>query len=510
MSTTEDPLDRRSDPGQRAASSPRRTAPSRVLTGLSARALALAVLFVLLAEAVLFVPSTGRWLELELNDRLSDGHLAVRTLEELPSAMPNDRLTTELLDHVDAGLIAFRSPDRPKLVLFREPGLQVERSIDLRETGLLGLSFHAFQIMVAHEPDAMLRIVGLSPADPNAEIELLLDQTRIGFELRSYTARVAALSLFISLVTGLLLYLALGWLIVRPVLRLTRAMRAFADRPEVEQTARRESGRSDEIGDAFTQMQAMQDTVRSALNQNRRLASLGTGVAKISHDLRNLLTTSLLITDRMSASKDEGVSRAAPRLAESIEGAANLTHTIVQHVRDGMPALGVEAVVLKPFFGGVIDRIRQRWGPQGKVVSLVEDFDQPSLAFDPLQIERVLINLLDNSFEAGADKVDLRAEARETGLMIRIQDDGAGVPDAAVPHLFDAFKGSTKRSGTGLGLHNAAEIVQAHGGSVELVHTGQDGTEPTTFEIRLPMVRRDGGRGGSNSSSGGGGKPTDA
>ena len=94
--------------------------------------------------------------------------------------------------------------------------------------------------------------------------------------------------------------------------------------------------------------------------------------------------------------------------------------------------------------------------------------------------------------------------------MIRIQDDGAGVPDAAVPHLFDAFKGSTKRSGTGLGLHNAAEIVQAHGGSVELVHTGQDGTEPTTFEIHLPMVRRDGGRGGSGSSGGGGGKPTDA
>lgn len=147
----------------------------------------------------------------------------------------------------------------------------------------------------------------------------------------------------------------------------------------------------------------------------------------------------------------------------------------------------------------MIDRIRQRWGPQGKVVSLVEDFDLSSLAFDPLQIERVLINLLDNSFEAGADKVDLRAEAREGGLTIRVQDDGAGVPDAAVPHLFDAFKGSTKRSGTGLGLHNAAEIIQAHGGSIELLHTGQDGTEPTTFEIRLPEVRR--GRSGSGNSA---------
>ena len=485
-----------------------RATSSRVLTGLSARALALAVMFVLLAEAVLFVPSAGRWLEQELKDRLSDGHLAIRTLEELPSAMPNDRLTTELLDHVDAGLVAFRAPDRPKLVLFREPGLQVERSIDMREAGLLGLSYTAFQIMISHQPGAMLRVVGLSPADPNAEIELVLDQTRICLELRSYTARVAALSLFISLATGLLLYLALGWLIVRPVLRLTRAMRAFADHPEIEQTARRESGRSDEIGDAFNQLQAMQETVRAALTQNRRLASLGTGVAKISHDLRNLLTTSLLITDRMSASKDEGVVKAAPRLAESIERAATLTHTIVQHVRDGMPVLAVETVVLKPFFGGVIDRIRQRWGPQGKVVSLVEDFDLSSFTFDPLQIERVLINLLDNSFEAGADKVDLRAEAREGGLMIRVQDDGAGVPDAAVPHLFDAFKGSTKRSGTGLGLHNAAEIIQAHGGGIELLHTGQDGTEPTTFEIRLPEVRR--GRSGGGSGSGNSGQSGEA
>ncbi|RZO32180.1 MAG: HAMP domain-containing histidine kinase [Rhodospirillaceae bacterium] len=476
--------------GRLGGSNPNRRAvrPRRVLTGLSARALGLAVMFVLLAEAVLFVPSVGRWLEQELNDRLSDGHLAIRTLEELPSAMPNDRLTRELLDHVDAGLVAFRAPDRPKLALFQELGLQVDRSVDLRDTGLLRLSIIAFQIIFDHRPAATLRVVGLSPVDPNAEIELLLDQTRICRELRSYAARIAAFSLFISLVTGLLLYLALGWLIVRPVLRLSRAMRAFAKHPEIEQPGLQEAGRADEIGDAFTQMKAMQDTVRSALTQNRRLASLGTGVAKISHDLRNLLTTSLLITDRMSASKDEGVSRAAPRLAESIERAATLTHTIVQHVRDGLPALAVELVVLKPFFGGVIDRIRQRWGPQGKVVSLLEDFDITSLHFDPLQVERVLINLLDNSFEAGADQVDLRAEARESGLVICVQDNGAGVPDAAVPHLFDAFKGSTKRSGTGLGLHNAAEIVEAHGGRLRLVHTGQDGAELTTFEIQLPAV----------------------
>ena len=461
----------------------------RPLTGLSARALLLTVVFVLMAEAVLFMPSLGRWLEQELNDRLSDGHLAIRTLEVLPSAMPTGALTDELLDHVNADLVAFRSPGQPKLALFRDPTLRADRSIDLRTTNIIELSIVAWNLMLDHRPDAVLRVVGLSPADQMAEIELLLDQTRICTTLRSYALRIALLSMFVGLVTGFLLYLTLRWLIVRPVMRLTRAVQDFAEHPEVAHVPLKGTRRRDEIGYAFRQLDAMQDTVRAALTQNRRLASLGTGVAKISHDLRNLLTTSLLITERMQVSKDERVAKAAPRLAESIERAASLTHTIVQHARDGLPPLTVEEVVLKPFFGGVIDRVRQRWGPEGKVVSLIEDYQTDTTRLDPLQIERVLNNLLDNSFEAGASKVDLTAKATSDTLIITISDDGAGVPDAAVPHLFDAFKGSTKRGGTGLGLHNSAEIIHAHKGMIELTHTGQDGGNPTTFRIELPQLK---------------------
>ena len=186
--------------------------------------------------------------------------------------------------------------------------------------------------------------------------------------------------------------------------------------------------RLDEIGTAFRQLDANAKHGARCADPKPRLASLGTGVAKISHDLRNLLTTSLLITERMQTSKDERIVKAAPRLAESIERAATLTHTIVQHAREGLPPLTVEPVVLKPFFGGVIDRVRQRWGPEGKTVSLIEDYQAKTANLDPLQVERVLHNLLDNAFEAGASKVDLQANASDQGLTIIISDNGAGIP----------------------------------------------------------------------------------
>ena len=480
-----------SKPAPETKPKPTRERPKeRPLTGLSARALVLTVMFVLLAEAVLFMPSLGRWLEQELNDRLSDGHLAIRALEVVPDSMPTGALTDELLAHVDADLVAFRAPGQPKLALFRDPSLRADSSIDLRRTNIVQLSAFAWQLMLDHRADAIVRVVGTSPVDPMAEIELLLGQQRICANLRSYAMRIALLSMFIGLVTGLLLYLTLRWLIVRPMVRLTQAVQDFAEHPEVAHVPQAGTKRRDEIGTAFRQLDAMQTTVRAALAQNRRLASLGTGVAKISHDLRNLLTTSLLITERMQASDDERIAKAAPRLSESIERAATLTHTIVQHAREGLPPLSVEPVVLKPFFGGVIDRVRQRWGPEGKVVSLIEDYQIKTASLDPLQIERVLHNLLDNAFEAGAGKVDLRATATEQSLSIIVSDDGAGIPDAAVAHLFDAFKGSTKRGGTGLGLHNSAEIIYAHRGSIELTATGQDAEGPTTFRIELPQSEK--------------------
>ena len=67
--------------------------------------------------------------------------------------------------------------------------------------------------------------------------------------------------------------------------------------------------------------------------------------------------------------------------------------------------------------------------------------------------------------------------------MIELADTGKGIPNAARAHLFEAFAGSTRPGGTGLGLPIAREIMRAHGGDIELVQSGPEGT---VFRLTLP------------------------
>jgi signal transduction histidine kinase len=68
-------------------------------------------------------------------------------------------------------------------------------------------------------------------------------------------------------------------------------------------------------------------------------------------------------------------------------------------------------------------------------------------------------------------------------IVIEVADTGPGIPPSAREHLFEAFSGSTRPGGTGLGLPIAREIMRAHGGDIELAHTGEDGT---AFRLTLP------------------------
>jgi signal transduction histidine kinase len=110
---------------------------------------------------------------------------------------------------------------------------------------------------------------------------------------------------------------------------------------------------------------------------------------------------------------------------------------------------------------------------------------------DPDQLFRVLLNLCRNAVEAlrGRAPNDVaRDQIRITGrregaiVIIEVADTGPGVPERARAHLFEAFQGSVSRGGTGLGLAIAAELMQAHGGDLQLV----PGTIGATFQLRVP------------------------
>ena len=67
-------------------------------------------------------------------------------------------------------------------------------------------------------------------------------------------------------------------------------------------------------------------------------------------------------------------------------------------------------------------------------------------------------------------------------VVIEVADTGPGVPEKAQAHLFEPFQGSSRRGGTGLGLVIASELMQAHGGDIQLV----PGTMGATFQLRVP------------------------
>jgi signal transduction histidine kinase len=96
------------------------------------------------------------------------------------------------------------------------------------------------------------------------------------------------------------------------------------------------------------------------------------------------------------------------------------------------------------------------------------------------------MNLGRNAAEAVAKTgglIAITAWQREGRTVIEMADTGPGIPEGAQTHLFEAFSGSARPGGTGLGLPIAREIMRAHGGDIELAHTGEDGT---VFRLILP------------------------
>ena len=98
---------------------------------------------------------------------------------------------------------------------------------------------------------------------------------------------------------------------------------------------------------------------------------------------------------------------------------------------------------------------------------------------------RVILNLGRNSVEAMSKEGQIRIEAAqvEGHILINLSDTGPGLPARARARLFEPFSGSVKSGGTGLGLAIARELVDGHGGSLELVRSDAEGT---VFQIALP------------------------
>jgi signal transduction histidine kinase len=242
-----------------------------------------------------------------------------------------------------------------------------------------------------------------------------------------------------------------------------------------------------ELREAEEALRSMQTQLTGALRQKERLAQLGAAVAKVSHDLRNILATAQLFADRIEASEDPLVRRMAPKLVASITRAVNLTESTLAFGRVEEPPPALRRVQLAAIVGDVIDGERLACGDYD--ISFAEDIPAGlTLRADPEQLYRVILNLVRNARQAimatgRPGEISVAASEDDEAWWITVTDTGPGLPPKAREHLFQPFQGGARKGGSGLGLAIAAELVRGHGGRLDLQRTDETGTR---FAICLP------------------------
>ena len=454
------------------------------LNTLSGRFLMLTVIFVMLAEVLIFVPSIARFRADFMLTRLKQAQIAALTqLATEDMIMPE--LEKELLRNAEVFNVVLRRDDVRQLVLSSPLPGEIYETYDLRMAGPWTLIRDAFEVMV--DPvNRIVRVIGNPVQDAGTLIEVTMDTKPLRDAMLDYGLRILLLSALISVVTAFLLFLAVRRLLVMPIRRVVRHMQAYAIAPEDARRVIEPTADVEELRAAEEALQSMQTQLTGALRQKERLAQLGTAVAKISHDLRNILTTAQLFVDRIEGSVDPVVARSAPKLVNSISRAVSLCESTLAFgkAEEAAPQLR------RLYFAKLAEEVAEGegLGTEGKVTCLIDVPPGLVLRADGEQLHRVLSNLVRNARQAIESKgepgtIEISAGEDETEWWIRVGDTGPGMPAKAREHLFAAFQGGARKGGIGLGLAIAAELVRGHGGRLELARSDDDGSE---FMIHLP------------------------
>lgn len=458
----------------------------RFLNSLSGRFLILTTVFVMLAEVMIFVPSVARFREDYLLLRLEKAQLA--SLALLADEMISAELEAELLKNADVFNVVLLRNEVRQLVLSSPIPSPIAGTFDLRDAGPFQLISDAMMRLV-RPGNEVIRVIGNPVRDAGLLIEVTMDTAGLRSAMIDYGLRILLLSAVISVITAILLFLAVRRFLVKPIEGVVRAMISYAEAPEDARRIIEPRAGVEELRAAETALASMQTQLTGALKQKERLAQLGGAVAKISHDLRNILTVAQLFMDRLERSEDPAVQRAAPKLVASISRAVALCESTLAFGRAEEPPPSLDRVHLAGLVADVIDGERLASGSHD--ISFAEDVPSTMVVrADPEQLHRVLGNLVRNARQAiiatgEPGEIAIQAEETEDAWVIGLSDTGPGLPAKAREHLFKPFQGGTRKGGFGLGLAIAAELVRGHGGRLELVSTGPEGTR---FEMTLPKT----------------------
>jgi two-component system sensor histidine kinase MprB len=287
---------------------------------------------------------------------------------------------------------------------------------------------------------------------------------------------------------GIAVASALGFAVSRatlaPVRRLTAAAERVTETGDLSE--RIETGGKDELGRLATSFNTMLAALEDSTRAQRQL------VADASHELRTPLTSLRTNVEVLAGGRELPAGERERLLHDVIEQTGEMTNLIAELIelaRGEQQAAEPEDVRLDLVAAQAVERVRRdRPG-----VSFTTDLDESVVHGVPANIERAVVNLLDNAAKwspAGSD-----VEVRVADGVVSVRDRGPGIADEDLPYVFDRFYRATAargQPGSGLGLAIVRQVAEAHGGGVTAERPEDGGT--------LMTMRLNGSANGSSHS----------
>lgn len=238
-----------------------------------------------------------------------------------------------------------------------------------------------------------------------------------------------------------------------------------------------------EMLDALGEQRRKLAEAHSRMARQQALAELGKFSMMVAHEIKNPLaiikgSLDLLKKEELDAETRNTVTG---YLDEEVVRINRLIEDFLLFARPGQPVL--QPVMVADFLSSLSNRMDLARRDGGAAVELAPVAPELRLFCDPGLLERAIINIIRNADEAGARRIRIEAGGEGERLLLRISDDGPGIGEEVAGRIFEPFF-STKAKGSGLGLAMVREIIEAHGGRVEVESPAAGGT---VFGLELPL-----------------------
>lgn len=318
-------------------------------------------------------------------------------------------------------------------------------------------------------------------------------------EERSVILTLAAIALFASIVTSLLL----ARTVAGPMRRLSEAAEQASHNIAARTQLPEYANRSDEVGQMAAAFRSMTKALYRRIEASEKFA------ADVAHELKNPLTAARSIAESLSLAKNEEERR---HLVEQIQNELNRLNRLITDVSNAsrldaeLARQEMRPVDITTVLRGVVTIFRDILGDDQRQVRLVIE-DAPLegayiVSGDEGRIGQVLTNLVDNaiSFSPKTGTITVRARSTPPHMEIYVEDEGPGIPEDRLEVIFDRFytdrpdTEAKEGKNSGLGLSISREIIRAHGGQISAESRFEDGSGPddaplgARFVVKLPLA----------------------